>query len=62
MDMALFYDAGKVTSSREDLDFDGLKSDWGFGVRFHFPGYTFLRLEGARGLKGGTSRSPKRPF
>ncbi|MGH9330558.1 MAG: hypothetical protein ACRD09_08955, partial [Vicinamibacterales bacterium] len=52
MDMALFYDAGKVTSRREDLDFDGLKSDWGLGVRFHLPAYTFLRLEAARGSEG----------
>ena len=45
LDMALFYDAGKVTSRREDLDFEGLKSDWGIGVRFHLPAYTFLRLD-----------------
>ena len=29
LDMALFYDAGKVTSRRNDLDFKGLKSDVG---------------------------------
>ena len=52
LDMALFYDAGKVTSRREDLDFEGLKSDWGIGVRFHLPAYTFLRLEAARGSDG----------
>jgi hypothetical protein len=52
MDMALFYDAGKVTSRREDLDFDALKNDWGLGVRFHLPAYTFLRIEGARGSEG----------
>jgi outer membrane translocation and assembly module TamA len=52
MDMALFYDAGKVTNRREDLDFDGVKHDWGIGVRFHLPAYTFLRLEGAKGTEG----------
>jgi Omp85 superfamily domain len=52
LDMALFYDAGKVTSRREDLDFEGLKSDWGIGVRFHLPAYTFLRLEVAKGSDG----------
>ncbi len=52
MDMALFYDAGKVASRREDLDFDNIQKDWGLGVRFHLPAYTFLRLEGARGSEG----------
>jgi hypothetical protein len=52
MDMALFYDTGKVTSRREDLDFDGLKKDWGIGVRFHTPLATVLRVEGARGHQG----------
>lgn len=52
IDMALFYDAGKVTNSREDLDFDGLKSDWGIGIRFHAPSMTILRVELARGSDG----------
>jgi hypothetical protein len=52
MDMAIFYDAGKVASRREDLDFDNIKSDWGLGVRFHLPMYTFLRLEAAKGSEG----------
>jgi hypothetical protein len=52
LDMALFYDAGKVTARREDLDFDDLKSDWGIGVRFHSPGTTILRIEAARGSDG----------
>ena len=52
LDMALFYDAGKVTARRSDLDFDGLKSDWGIGVRFHAPGTTVLRVEAARGTDG----------
>jgi hypothetical protein len=47
-DMAIFYDAGKVASDRDDLDFNDLKSNWGFGARFHSPGATFLRIEMAK--------------
>ena len=35
-----------------DLDFDGLKSDYGFGVRFHGPFATPLRIEVARSHEG----------
>ncbi len=52
MDWALFYDIGKVAARREDLDFDGAKSNYGIGVRFHLPAVTFLRIEGARGSEG----------
>lgn len=52
LDSAVFYDAGKVTSRRSDLDFDGLKHDYGFGLRFHGPFYTPLRVELARGSDG----------
>ena len=45
LDMALFYDAGKVTSRRNDLDFKGLKSDVGIGARFHGPMATPLRID-----------------
>jgi hypothetical protein len=51
-DMALFYDAGKVTSRRRDLNFKGLKSDVGIGARFHGPFSTPLRLELAVGNEG----------
>jgi hypothetical protein len=51
-DMAIFYDAGKVTSRREDLDFNGLKSNWGIGARFHGPTSTPLRIELAKGTDG----------
>ena len=37
LDIAFFYDAGKVTARTKDLDFDGLKSDFGIGVRLHGP-------------------------
>ena len=53
LDMALFYDAGKVSPDRSDLDFDGLKRSYGIGARFHAPNATFLRIEYARGSEGG---------
>ena len=52
LDMAVFYDAGKVTSRRQDLDFEDLASDWGIGARFHGPSVTVLRIEAARGSDG----------
>jgi len=52
LDTAFFYDAGKVASSPKHLDFDGLKTDFGFGVRFHSPFTTPLRIEVARSNEG----------
>jgi outer membrane protein assembly factor BamA len=52
VDMALFYDAGKVTDKRSGLDLDGLKSNVGIGIRFHGPMTTPLRVELARGREG----------
>ena len=52
MDMAFFYDAGKVTARREDLDFTSLKHNVGVGVRFHAPLATVLRFDVARGSEG----------
>ena len=52
MDMALFYDAGKVAPRFDDLSFKGLAHDWGVGVRFHGPAFTPLRIELARGPEG----------
>ncbi len=51
-DMALFYDAGKVTRRRGDLDFTGLKSDVGIGIRLHGPFSTPLRIDLAYGNEG----------
>ena len=50
--MAIFYDAGKVANDRGDLDFNGMKTDWGFGARLHAPALTLLRIEAARGDEG----------
>ena len=52
LDTALFYDAGKVTARIADLDFTGLKSDYGFGFRFHGPLATPLRVELAKSREG----------
>ena len=52
LDMAIFYDAGKVASRFKDLDFNDMKSDWGVGVRFHGPTSTVLRVEAAKGTDG----------
>jgi len=52
LDSAVFYDAGKVASDTSDLDFNGLKSDVGFGVRFHSPYATSLRIDVAKGQEG----------
>jgi surface antigen Omp85-like protein len=52
LDTAVFYDAGKVTALRSDLDFNGLKSDFGFGVRFHGLVSTPLRIELAKSNEG----------
>lgn len=52
LEMALFYDAGKVVPRRGDLDFDGLKTDVGIGLRFHSPQATVLRIEVAKSREG----------
>jgi hypothetical protein len=52
LDLALFYDAGKVASRRKDLNFKEMKSDVGIGARFHGPRNTPLRLEFAVGNEG----------
>jgi hypothetical protein len=52
LETAVFYEAGKVTPSTKDFDFNGLKSDVGFGVRFHGPFATPLRIELAHGNEG----------
>jgi Omp85 superfamily domain len=48
LDLAFFYDAGKVAARTSDLDLDGLKDDYGIGVRIHGPFSTPLRVEVAR--------------
>ena len=52
LDLAFFYDTGKVAARTQDLDFDNLKDDYGVGVRFHGPFSTPLRVEFARSREG----------
>ncbi len=52
LDMALFYDTGKVASRWDDLSFQGLVHNVGVGIRFHGPVSTPLRVELARGNEG----------
>ena len=51
-DTAVFYDAGKVAQRVSDLDFTGMKHDYGFGARFHTPLATVLRVDIARSSEG----------
>jgi len=51
-DTAVFYDAGKVAGRVSDLDFTGMKKDYGFGARFHTPFATVLRIDIARSTEG----------
>ena len=48
VDFAFFYDAGKVFSDPDDLDFNNLKSAYGFGIRGHSPDGMVLRFDFAR--------------
>ena len=48
MDMAVFYDTGKVAARREDLDFEDLKDSYGIGFRIVGPEGYLLRVEVAR--------------
>jgi hypothetical protein len=52
LDLALFYDTGKATARRSDLDLHNLRSDYGFGFRLHGPMSTPVRLELAKGNEG----------
>ena len=52
LDTAVFYDTGKVGQSVSDLDFTQMKHDFGFGVRFHSPLATPLRVDIAKSREG----------
>jgi len=63
LDIALFYDAGKVAPRWGDLDFKGLKHAYGVGIRFHSPVATFLRFDLAHSDEGwGLVISSSAPF
>jgi outer membrane protein assembly factor BamA len=52
MDFSLFYDAGKVFSEFDQLNFDDLESAYGFGVRMHAPDGFLLRMDVASSSEG----------
>jgi hypothetical protein len=52
VELALFYDAGKVFDSGGDFDLTGLKKSLGLGVRFKTPQGVFLRIDSARSPEG----------
>jgi surface antigen Omp85-like protein len=52
LDSAVFFDAGQVAGRRSDFNVDKLKHDYGFGLRFHGPISTPLRIELAKGTEG----------
>ena len=47
--LAAFVDAGKVSADYQDINFTGLKTGYGFGVRAHTNKQTFARLDFATG-------------
>ena len=53
LDAALFYDAGKVAMQRQDLDFNDLESDYGFGFRFNTDNGLIFRVDSAFGSRDG---------
>ncbi len=52
LDVAIFYDAGKTVPDRSSLDFNGLHSSIGAGVRLHTPLATLVRAEVAHSREG----------
>lgn len=52
LDMALFFDAGKVARSRSDLQFSDLQYGGGVGFRFKFKNATVMRIDLAKGSEG----------
>lgn len=52
LDMALFFDAGKVFPRVNEFDFDDLKKGYGFGFRFNTMRSVILRLDISRSTEG----------
>jgi outer membrane protein assembly factor BamA len=51
-DTARFYDTGKVAAQARHLNLNDLRDDYGFGVRFHGPLSTPLRVDFAHSHEG----------
>jgi AAA family ATP:ADP antiporter len=54
LDMAAFFDAGKVTASTGDLNLRGLRTSHGLGLSVHTERTTIVRIEVARSSEGTT--------
>lgn len=54
LDLAFFYDTGKVAMRRGDLDFSNLEDDYGVGFRFNTDNGIVLRIDTAFGSRDGT--------
>ncbi len=52
LDPALFVDAGKVASRRNDLDLSNLEVSYGIGFRFHSTNSFMMRLDLAKSREG----------
>jgi hypothetical protein len=52
-DAALFYDAGKVTERRADLNFRDLADDYGIGFRFNTDNGVIMRVDAGFGSREG---------
>jgi hypothetical protein len=52
VDLALFYDAGRVSARRSELADGPFKNDFGVGFRLHGPAATPLRIEFAKSNEG----------
>jgi outer membrane protein assembly factor BamA len=52
LDLALFYDAGRVAAERDDIASGTIKSDYGVGFRFHSALMTPLRIDFAKSNEG----------
>lgn len=52
LDLALFYDAGKVTARPAHFSFENLETDYGIGLRLHSDATTPIRIDFARGRGG----------
>jgi hypothetical protein len=55
LEAALFYDAGKVTWNRSDLNLKDLEHDYGFGFRFNTSESVIFRVDAAFGSRDGAN-------
>ncbi len=53
LETAFFYDAGKVTETRSDLNLRDLEHDYGFGFRFNTDSGVVVRVDAAFGSRDG---------